>query len=116
MLRLLADENFDHDIVRGLKRWLPELDVVTVQSAGLSGSSDPDLLSWAAVEQRILVTHDFRTIPKYAYQRIRVGAPMAGIFAVPEVLPVGEAIDQLHLLVTCSEHEEWKHIILYLPL
>jgi hypothetical protein len=38
MLRLAADENFNADIIRGLRRRLPELDVVRVQDVGLSGA------------------------------------------------------------------------------
>jgi hypothetical protein len=42
MLRLAADENFNADIVRGLRRRLPELDIVRVQDAGLSGVVETD--------------------------------------------------------------------------
>jgi hypothetical protein len=48
MLRLLLDENFHHDILRGLRRQLPEADLLTVQEAGLRGLSDPELLTWAS--------------------------------------------------------------------
>ena len=58
MLRLLSDENFHGDIVRGLRRRFSELDLVRVQDAGLSGIDDPALLSWASKENRILLTHD----------------------------------------------------------
>lgn len=37
MLRLLLDENFHHDILRGLRRQLPEADLLSVQEAGLRG-------------------------------------------------------------------------------
>jgi hypothetical protein len=40
MLRLAADENFNADIVRGLLRRLPDLDIVRVHDAGLSGADD----------------------------------------------------------------------------
>lgn len=53
MLRLAADENFNADIVRGLCRCLPELDIVRVQDVGLSGANDPSVLGWAAGEGRI---------------------------------------------------------------
>ena len=48
MLRLLADENFSGDIVRGLLRLRPELDVVRVQDVGLAGAADSDILAWVA--------------------------------------------------------------------
>lgn len=38
MLRLLADENFNNNIVRGLLRRKPDLDIVRVQDVGLSGA------------------------------------------------------------------------------
>jgi len=56
MLQLAADENFNNDIVRGLKRRDPLLDIVRTQDAGLSGATDPELLAWAAREGRALLT------------------------------------------------------------
>ena len=41
MIRLASGENFDGDIVRGLLRRVPELDLVRVQDADLAGSPDP---------------------------------------------------------------------------
>jgi hypothetical protein len=47
MLRLAADENFNNDIVRGLLRREPGLDIVRIQDVGLSGADDPTVLEWA---------------------------------------------------------------------
>src|SRR5437899_3151612 len=69
VIKLLSDENFDGDILRGLLRRLPDLDVVRVQDVGLAGTPDPDLLAWAAGEERILLTHDRATVPGFAYDR-----------------------------------------------
>jgi hypothetical protein len=44
MLRFLADENFNHNIIRGLLRRNSELDLVRVQDVGLSSSDDPAIL------------------------------------------------------------------------
>jgi predicted nuclease of predicted toxin-antitoxin system len=54
MLRLLADENFNGDIVRALLLRQPNLHIVRVQDVGLTGVSDPDLLAWAAANNRII--------------------------------------------------------------
>ena len=43
-LRFLVDEDFDNDIVRGLLRRLPTLDIVRAQDMGLFGSPDPIVL------------------------------------------------------------------------
>ena len=50
MLLLVSDENFNNDIVRGLLRRNPNLDIVRVQDVGLRGADDPDILEWAANE------------------------------------------------------------------
>jgi hypothetical protein len=42
--KLVSDENFDGDILRGLIRRLPALDVVRVQDVGLSNTADPIIL------------------------------------------------------------------------
>lgn len=47
MLRLAADENFNNDIVRGVLRRAPGLDIARVQDVGLSGQDDDTVLEWA---------------------------------------------------------------------
>ena len=66
MLHLLADENFNNDILRGVLRRKPDADIVRVQDVGLSGADDPAVLAWAAEAGRVLLTHDVTTITKYA--------------------------------------------------
>ena len=41
MLRLAFDENLNNDILRGLLRRAPALDIVRVQDADLGGADDP---------------------------------------------------------------------------
>ncbi len=48
MLRLLADENFNNQIVWGILRRRPEIDIVRVQDVGLSETDDRVILEWAA--------------------------------------------------------------------
>ena len=66
----MSDENFDGDMLRGLLRRLPELDLLLARDAGLGGTPDPAILAWAAAEQRILLTHDRQTIPGFAFARV----------------------------------------------
>jgi predicted nuclease of predicted toxin-antitoxin system len=116
MLRLLADENLKGDIVRGLLRRLPDLDLVRVQDVGLIGDDDPAVLAWAAEQARIVVTHDRATFPDFAYERVVAGDPMPGVLVVPRRMAVRQAIDELLLIATNSEAEEWATRVVYLPL
>jgi len=116
MLRLIADENFDNDIVRGVLRANSEIDIVRVQDVGLSGAEDPEVLAWAANENRVLLTHDITTITKYAYERIEANLPMPGVFEVPQTASIKTVIDDILLLAECSLENEWQGQVRYLPL
>ena len=116
MLSLAADENFNHNIVRGLLRRKPDLDIVCVQDVGLSGADDPTVLEWAAQDGRVLFTHDVSTITRYAYERIRADEPMPGVFEVSRRVPIRIAIEDILLIAECSIEGEWEGQIRYLPL
>ncbi len=116
MLPLLADENFDNRILNGLRRRLPELDLVRVQDVGLASEDDPTILEWAAQEGRVLLTHDVATITRYAYERLEDGKPMPGVVEVHARVPLGPAIDDLLLMISASLPGEWEGQIRYIPL
>ena len=116
MLLLVADENFNNNIVRGLLRQKPALDIVRVQDVGLRGKEDPAILEWAAKEGRILLTHDAATMSYYAYERVRRGQSIPGIVEVADDLPIGQVIKDLLLLAEYSKISEWEGQVIYLPL
>jgi len=116
MLKLAADENFNADIVRAVRRRAPEIDFITVQEAGLHGVDDAAVLEWAAAENRILFTHDVSTITDHAYQRIQRGDRLPGVFAVHLSTPLKQVIDDILLVVECSLPEEWANGVHYIPL
>jgi Domain of unknown function (DUF5615) len=113
-VKFLADENFKFAIVRGLKRRNPELDIVRIQEVGLDGVDDPTVLAWAADEQRVLLTHDVRTITRYAYERLADGLPMPGVVEVRQDAPIGQAIEDILLL--SDFEDECENQIRYVPL
>lgn len=116
MLRLLFDQDFNHDILRGLLLRLPDVDGITALRAGLDEAPDSELLDWAAQQRRTVVTHDVNSMPDNAYRRIRQGEPVAGVFVVPQELPIGQAIAELEMLTACSFEGEWADLIVFVPL
>jgi hypothetical protein len=116
MLRLLADENFNGDIVRGLLLRQAGLDLVRVQDVGLAGREDADILAWAAENNRIILTHDRATLADYAYERVAAGEEMAGVFILNDRFPVGQAIEEILLMVACSEQAEWIGRAIHVPI
>ncbi len=116
MLRWVADENFNNDIIRALLRRKPDIDIVRIQDVGLSGADDPTLLEWAAREGRVLLTHDTATVPKYAYERASLWQRMPGVFIVPHDARIHQVIEDIILLTECSTEDEWEGQVYYLPL
>jgi len=116
MIRLAADEDFNSNIVRGVLRRKPDLDIVRIQDANLSGVDDPTVLEWCARERRVLLTHDVSTMTRYAYERVEAGQSMPGVFEVRQTLPIGRAIEDILLLAECSFEGEWEGQVRYLPL
>ena len=116
MPKLISDENFDGRILRGLFRRRPDLDIMLVQSVGLAATPDPEILEWAAFQSRILLTHDRDTMPKFALERVGVGLPMPGMFLVDDMMPIGQAIDEILLAVECLNPEECDNLVRFFPL
>lgn len=116
MLRLAADENFDGRIVRGLLRLLPELDLVRVQDTPLSEADDESVLEWAAREDRLVLTHDVNTMTAAAWDRVRNGLPMPGLIEVSSEMSVGQAIEEIRLVVGASRPGELDGQVIFLPL
>ena len=115
-LRLLVDEDFDNDILRGALRKLATLDIVRAQDVGLMGAKDPAVLEWAAREGRVVLTHDVSTMTKFAYERVAKGLGMPGVFALSQSVPIGIAIEEILMLAECSVKGEWEGQVRYLPL
>ena len=116
MQSLLIDENFNQRILRGLKLRIPNLDYAVVQESGLSGESDPNVLAYASEQNRVLITHDLKTIPRFAYERVAANLPMPGVIAVDDELPIGKVIEELAIIVECSELSDWENQVVHLPL
>jgi len=94
-MKLLSDENFHGDIVRGLFLRQPNLDLVRIQDIGLRAVDDPAILDWAAANYRIVLTHDRATMPNFAYERLARGEEMSGLFVVNDRMPIRQVIDEL---------------------
>ena len=116
MIRLLTDENFNHDILRGLIRRVPHLDFVLVHDVGLTSQPDPVLLRWAASNHRSIITHDKETMIAYANQLVRQGEPMSGLIVVSQSVQIGRAINDLELILKSYSESDMRDRIEHVPL
>jgi len=116
MLSLLADENLDANILRGVLRRFDGIDVIRVQDIGLTGADDPTVLAWAADRDRVLITHDVETVTRYAFERVDAGLPMPGVIEIVASAPIGKVVEDLALIIECLGDGELDDQVLYIPL
>jgi predicted nuclease of predicted toxin-antitoxin system len=93
----------------------PDLDIVRAQNVGLRTADDPEILAWAAADRRILITHDRNTMPDFAYQRVRAGLLMPGVFVIRNQPPLGDMIEEILLVALASTPDEWTNRVEFLP-
>jgi hypothetical protein len=116
MIRFLADADLNQGIVAGCLRREPTMDFISANQSNLEGVPDPEVLALAAEQDRILVSHDFQTMPQHLGELLQARGASPGVLLVPQYLPIGEAIEELVLIWAASDAEEWENRILRIPL
>jgi uncharacterized protein DUF5615 len=114
-VRFQADADLDGRILRGLRRTALEIDIRTAAEAGLEGLRDPDVLRICAESGRILVSQDRRTMPKH-FASFTAVASSPGVILLREATPIATAIEELVLIWTASEAEDWIGRLIWIPL
>ncbi|HLI82782.1 MAG TPA: DUF5615 family PIN-like protein [Bryobacteraceae bacterium] len=115
-IRFLADADFNEMIVKGVLRREPSVDFSTVQAAGVRHLPDPDILAFAASEDRIVISHDVNTMPSHFADFRAAGNHSPGLFMISQSVDVGTAIEELLLIWAASEASEWEGQLAWLPL
>jgi hypothetical protein len=113
--RFLADLDLKRAIISGVKRREPSVDFLTAQAARLEGIEDPEVLAIAARENRIVVSHDFGTMPRH-FQDFVSRQYSPGVFLISQALPIGLAVESLLEIWAASDSAEWENHLTYLPL
>lgn len=116
MIRLLADENFDGRVLAGVRARIPVVDIIRVQDTECYQAIDAVVLEWAAAEDRVLLTHDVRTLINDAYARVRQGLVMPGVIEVHSDTPIGLVIEELEVLIVAGLYSDFADQIRYIPM
>ena len=114
-VRYQADADLNEDIVAGVQCRVPEIDFQTADELELANLPDLEVLTLAAQEGRILVTHDRRTMPTH-FGRFIEGRQSPGLIVVSQKTDIPAVIEELILIWTASEAEEYVNLILTIPL
>ena len=115
-MRFLADENLDGRILRGLRRHVDGIDVVTVVELGFEGMPDPELLVLADSLSRVLLTHDKKTMDKHVKAHIDAGLSIPGVVSIPRNLSFGTILEDIDTIAGASHADELRDRVEHLPL
>jgi hypothetical protein len=98
MLRLASDADVRGEIIRGLHRRRPDIDLIRVQDALPEGTPDRNVLAWSASEGRVLITNDRNTMVGLAYERAIARESVVGLIVTTNQQSIGQAIDDILLI------------------
>ncbi len=113
--KFLADHDVNEHIITGVIRRAPNVEFRRVRDIGFNDRSDAEILEYAATHGFMVVSHDVNTMPAAAYHRLAVGKTIAGLLMVQQTSPIGPIIEDLMLIWSASEAEEWENQVCFLP-
>jgi hypothetical protein len=105
-IRFQADNDLRKAILRGVVRQEPSLDFRSAQAARLDGVPDSEVLALAAHEGRILVSHDFQTMPTH-FREFSRNQRGPGVLLISQDLPIGRAVETLLPIWEASGPADW---------
>ena len=114
-IKFQADADLNEDLVWGVRKAESLIDFQTANEANLHGLGDMIVLALAASENRILISHDRRTMPYHFAEFIQTQTS-SGVFILSKKFIFEQIIDDILLIWSASEAEEWINIISKLPL
>jgi hypothetical protein len=114
-LRFQADADLNQAIVSGILRRNPAIDFQTANASRLSGLPDFEVLQVTAQDNRVLASHDQRTMPIHFTEFVSTQTS-SGLIIVLQSMSISQAIDNLLNIWATSNPEDWINRIAYLPL
>ncbi|MBP9664192.1 MAG: DUF5615 family PIN-like protein [Pyrinomonadaceae bacterium] len=89
-----ADADFNGNILKGIRRIAPEIDFKSADETGFQGMDDLTVLRIAAEQDRVLVSHDRKTMPIH-FGEFLIDNNCPGVIIVSKKLSIGDAIHRL---------------------
>jgi hypothetical protein len=116
-IRFLIDENLSPDIKLALVRFDASIDVIRIgeTNAPSFGTLDPAILIYLEQSQRLLVTNNRKSFPVHIQNHHNAGRHHCGIALVRRGTSRRRLIDELCLLWSAAEAEEWIDRVDWIP-
>lgn len=93
-----ADEDLNQYIVNSVLRINSKIDFRTATDGNLKGLKDTQVLALCSSEKRVLVSHDYRTMPNHFADFIKQNKSY-GVLIVPKKLPIIDVAENIVLTI-----------------
>jgi hypothetical protein len=114
-IRFQADADLKHAIVAGTLRRAASLDFRRAEAVPLEGLNDATVLAVAAVDSRVLVSHDVNTM-EWHFREFVQKQTSPGLILIPqERVGVGQAIEGLVLLWEVLDAADMENRVCLFP-
>lgn len=117
-IRFLLDENVDPVLRKALHQQIPEMTVWRVGDpiAPPNGTLDPAILDWCSQNRFILITNNRASMPIHLKEHLSAGRSAPGIFVLNPNITQEQILQELVLVWSASDLEEYANLIWYLPI
>ncbi len=107
-IRFQADNDLRKAIARATVRRNPDIDFRSALS------SHSDVLALDAAEGRILISHDFQSMPA-RFRKFTESQRSSGVLLIAPDLPLHKAVESLFLIWDVSTPEDWENRLCLIP-
>jgi hypothetical protein len=117
-IRYLLDENFPPLYRQQLIRLQADLVVWMVGDPGVpaKGTLDLEILSWCESNNFILVTNNRASMPVHLREHLAQNRHVPGIFALRPRANIKLILEDLILIATAGNYQDYQNRITYIPL
>lgn len=117
-IRFLLDENLSPKLKVAILRLNPAIDVLRVGDSDTPplGTSDPDLLCYLELSQRLLVTDNRKSMPGHLEAHWAAGRHIWGLLWLRPNTTLGSWAKELFLIWEATEAKEWIDNVDWVPL
>lgn len=116
-VRYLCDENVPEQLIDALIQREPAIDISIVgqDMAPPKGTLDPEVLLFAEKEKMGLITLDKKSMAGHVADHRAMGHHTWGVFILRRDFPILRYVEDLILIWSASEAEDWQGGIEWLP-
>lgn len=109
-----ADADLNPEIGRGLRRREPMIDFRGATGVIADGTSDPEVLQFAADAGRVLVSRDVSTMPDH-FERFIAEHESPGVLLIPSRRSIGTVIEGLLIIWLTWTPEDLRNQVRWIP-